>query len=88
LDADVAAFPDTARTAQGLWDTAAQTRAMIFEYIRRGQATQNDVAHAAGISQGQLSQILRGKKPVSIFTLDMLAEEAGVAIHARLSRLR
>jgi transcriptional regulator with XRE-family HTH domain len=74
------------RMAEGFWEAACEIRGAIRDRIASGAETQSSLALAACISQGQLSQILRGKKSVSIGTLDTIAEAAKVRITSTITR--
>jgi transcriptional regulator with XRE-family HTH domain len=73
------------RSAEGFWQTACEIREAIRDHIASGAATQSSLALAACISQGQLSQVLRGKKSVSIGTLDTIAQAAKVRITSTIT---
>jgi transcriptional regulator with XRE-family HTH domain len=73
------------RMAEGFWETACEIREAIRDHIASGAATQSSLARAACISQGQLSQVLRGKKSVSIGVLDTIAEAAKVRVTSTIA---
>jgi transcriptional regulator with XRE-family HTH domain len=64
----------------------AEIRRAIAEALREQRLKQTDLADRIGISQGHISNALRGaKKRVSPWILDELAEAAGVEISATIT---
>lgn len=55
----------------------------IREAIRRSGKTQKDIAALAGISKGQLSLFMRGRRSILLLTAEKLCEVLGLELRPR-----